>query len=137
MGVYLRASAFWALVLAYRCSGFTQVRRGTQPLNSYTDPSVTDRRSQARLTATELAMISYKENGTKVRQLANIEDISLNGAGILVDRAVAVGTALTMTYGQGELAAVVRHCAQTGAPPTSRKSRAGRNFLIEVSPEED
>ena len=106
-------------------------------MNSYTDPSVTDRRSQARLTATELAMISYKENGTKVRQLANIEDISLNGAGILVDRAVAVGTALTMTYGQGELAAVVRHCAQTGAPPTSRKSRAGRNFLIEVSPEED
>ena len=79
-------------------------------MNSYTDASVTDRRSQPRLNDAELAMIAYIENGTTVRQLANVENISLTGAGMIVDHAVAVGTCITMTYGEGELAAVVRHC---------------------------
>jgi hypothetical protein len=72
--------------------------------------SMHERRSQPRLTDAELAMIAYDEKGMIVRQLANVEDISLNGAGMIVDHAVGVGTAVTMTYGQGELAAVVRHC---------------------------
>jgi PilZ domain len=71
---------------------------------------MTDRRLQPRLTANELAMISYEQEGMRVRQLTNIDDISSNGAGMIVDHPVVVGTAITMTYGEGELAAVVRHC---------------------------
>jgi len=71
---------------------------------------MTNRRLQQRLSDAELVMLSWNENGTAMRQLGSIENISLNGAGIIVDGALPVGITVTMTYGEGELTATVRHC---------------------------
>jgi PilZ domain len=69
-----------------------------------------DRRSQSRISDAELVMLSWDENGTTFRQLGSVENLSLNGVGIIVDDALPVGTTVTMTYGEGELTAVIRHC---------------------------
>ena len=69
-----------------------------------------DRRLQPRISDAELVMVSWEENGTTLRQLGSLENLSLNGAGMIVDKALAVARAVTMTYGEGELTAVVRHC---------------------------
>jgi hypothetical protein len=42
--------------------------------------------------------------------VANLEDISLSGACLQVDRPVAQGTALRMSYPNGELVGVVKYC---------------------------
>ena len=70
-----------------------------------------NRRLQPRIRDDELVVIYGDENGTTLQQLGNVNDISLNGAGIIVDHTIPVGTAIAMTYGEGLLAAVVRHCA--------------------------
>jgi hypothetical protein len=69
-----------------------------------------DRRLQTRISDAELVMVSWNENGITLRQLGSIENLSLNGAGLRLDNALPVGTIVTMTYGLGELIAVVRHC---------------------------
>jgi hypothetical protein len=69
-----------------------------------------DRRFQPRLTDAELVMISFEENGTKLQQLDNLENMSLNGAGIIVGHPIPAGSAVTITYGEGELTGIVRHC---------------------------
>lgn len=71
---------------------------------------MTDQRSQPRISDAELVMLSWNENGTTFRQFGNVENLSLNGAGMIVDDALLLGTTVTMTYGEGELTAVVRHC---------------------------
>ena len=70
-----------------------------------------DQRSQPRISDAELVMICWDENGTQLRQLGNVENLSLNGASIVVDHALLVGTSVAITYGEGKLTAVVRHCA--------------------------
>lgn len=72
---------------------------------------MTDQRSQPRISDAELVMVSWDENGTTFRQFGNVENLSLNGAGMIVDDAIPSGTTVAMTYGDGELTAVVRHCA--------------------------
>lgn len=54
------------------------------------------------------------ENGTTLRQLGRVENLSLNGIGMFVNDALPVGTTITMTYGEGELTATVRHCTAVG-----------------------
>ena len=71
---------------------------------------MTDRRLQPRISDAELVMLAWNENGTTLRQLGSLENLSLNGAGMIVDKALPVGTTVSMTYGEGELTAVVRHC---------------------------
>jgi hypothetical protein len=71
---------------------------------------MTDRRLQQRISDAELVMLSWNENGTTLLQLGSVENLSLNGVGMILDNALRVGTTVTMTYGQGELTAVVRHC---------------------------
>lgn len=68
-----------------------------------------EQRSQPRISDAELVMIAWDEKETKFRQLGIVENVSLNGAGMIVDDELPVGTPLTMTYGEGELTAVVRH----------------------------
>jgi hypothetical protein len=70
-----------------------------------------ERRSQRRITDAELVMISCDMNGGRLRQLGNLEDLSPNGAGIIVQHAITVNSPVTITYGNGDLNAVVRHCA--------------------------
>lgn len=71
---------------------------------------MTDQRSQARISDAELLMLSWNENGTTFRQFGNVENLSANGAGMIVDDALPLGSTVAMTYGDGELTAVVRHC---------------------------
>ena len=68
-----------------------------------------ERRSQVRLTDIELVMLSWEENGTTMKQLGNVEDVSLNGMGVIIDNALSVGTLLTISYGEGNLTGIVRH----------------------------
>ena len=69
-----------------------------------------DQREQTRIGDAELVMISWERNGARLRQLGNVENLSANGAGIVADNLLPVGTPVAMTYGEGELIAVVRHC---------------------------
>ena len=71
---------------------------------------MTNQRSQARISDAELVMVSWDENGTTFRQFGNVENLSANGAGTIVDDAIPSGTTVAMTYGVSELTAVVRHC---------------------------
>jgi PilZ domain len=69
-----------------------------------------DRRFEPRISDAELVMLSWNEGGTTLRQLGSVENLSPNGAGMIVDDPLRVGSTVTMTYGEGELTAVVRHC---------------------------
>jgi hypothetical protein len=69
-----------------------------------------DRRLQPRISDADLVMLSSNENRTTLRQLGSLENLSLNGAGMIVNGAVPVGTTIAMTYGEKELTAIVRHC---------------------------
>jgi hypothetical protein len=68
-----------------------------------------ERRSQIRISDTELAMLSWDENGTTLKQLANVEDISAGGMGLIVSDALPIGTLLQISYGEGSLTGIVRH----------------------------
>jgi hypothetical protein len=69
-----------------------------------------DRRLQPRLSDAELVMISFEDNGSRLQQLGNLENMSLNGVGIIVGHPIPAGNAVTITYGEGELTGIVRHC---------------------------
>ncbi len=69
-----------------------------------------DRRSQPRLLDSDLILISWKESAGRVKQLANVEDVSLNGLGVVMDQLLPLHTKVTISYGEEELTGVVRHC---------------------------
>ena len=59
----------------------------------------------------DLVDIEWKDpSGRTRRGVANLEDISLSGACLQVDRPVALGTALHITYPNGELTGKVKYC---------------------------
>jgi hypothetical protein len=70
-----------------------------------------EQRSQLRLTDAEIVMIFWDESGERAFQLANVQDISSDGAGLIVDYPLAIGTPVTMSYGKDGLKAIVRHCS--------------------------
>jgi len=49
-------------------------------------------------------------NGRKRRGVANLEDISVSGACLQVDRPIPLGTAVHVSYPNGELAGIVKYC---------------------------
>lgn len=73
---------------------------------------IAERRAQPRLTASELVMIGWHDGAGKLNQLGNVQDLSLDGMGILVHDALPVGTPVTVSYGYGELTGTVRHSSQ-------------------------
>ena len=59
----------------------------------------------------DLVDVQWKDqNGRTRRGVANLEDISLSGACLQVDRPLALGTPLHITYPSGELAGKVKYC---------------------------
>jgi hypothetical protein len=70
---------------------------------------MTERRLQPRLLDSELLMVSWEDNGVKLNHLGNVKDLSLGGMGILIGCALPVGTLVKVSYGEGELAGIVRH----------------------------
>jgi hypothetical protein len=73
-----------------------------------------ERRLQPRFFDAELVMLAWEENGTTLKQLGNVEDLSLNGMGVIVSNALPVGTDLTLTYGDRDLTGIVRHQSRRG-----------------------
>ena len=59
----------------------------------------------------DLVDVQWKDqNGRTRRSVANLEDISLSGACLQVDRPLALGTPLHITYPSGELSGKVKYC---------------------------
>ena len=51
------------------------------------------------------------QQGKTRRQIANLEDISLSGACIQLDRPIPLGTRVRIAYPKGELYGSIRYCA--------------------------
>ncbi len=70
-----------------------------------------DRRVETRLLCADLVDFHWKDaNGRKRRGVANLEDISVSGACLQVDRPIPLGTAVHVSYPKGELSGVVKYC---------------------------
>lgn len=70
-----------------------------------------DRRIETRMLCADLVDFQWKDsNGRKKRGVANLEDISLSGACLQVDRPVPLGTTVRINYPAGELKGIVKYC---------------------------
>ncbi len=70
-----------------------------------------ERRIDNRLLCAELVEVIWKDDAGRTRRcVANLEDISLSGICLQVEKQIASGTAITMSYGDGELVGIVRYC---------------------------
>lgn len=71
-----------------------------------------DKRADTRLLCAELVELVWQpESGQQKRSIANLEDISLSGACLQVEREIKPGTPVAINYGDGELLGTVRYCA--------------------------
>ncbi|MEP7353321.1 MAG: PilZ domain-containing protein [Acidobacteriota bacterium] len=69
-----------------------------------------ERRIEPRLLCADLVDYHWKDSGGRKRRgVANLEDISLSGASLQVDRPVPLGTELHISYPNGELTGVVKY----------------------------
>jgi hypothetical protein len=73
---------------------------------------MTERRTQPRLTSSELVLVSWSEESAKLNQPGTVQNLSLDGMGILVHEFLPVGIPVTVSYGYGELNGTVRHSSQ-------------------------
>lgn len=70
-----------------------------------------ERRVEPRMLCADLVDILWKDQaGKSVRGVANLEDISLSGACLQVDRPVPLHSQLKIVYPAGELTGKVRYC---------------------------
>lgn len=70
-----------------------------------------DRRIETRMLCADLVDFHWKDaNGRKKRGVANLEDISLSGACLQVDRPVPLGSPVFISYPSGELKGLVKYC---------------------------
>jgi hypothetical protein len=70
-----------------------------------------DRRIETRMLCADLVDFQWKDaNGRKKRGVANLEDISLSGACLQVDRPVPLGSVVHISYPSGELKGIVKYC---------------------------
>ncbi len=70
-----------------------------------------ERRYTDRLMCAELVELKYREmSGFERRRVVNLEDISLSGACIQLEKRIADGTPVTINYGGGTLVGKVRYC---------------------------
>lgn len=70
-----------------------------------------NRRVEPRMLCADLVDIRWKDhNGRTRRGVANLEDISLSGACLQVDRPVTLGVDIQIAYPNGELLGIVKYC---------------------------
>lgn len=70
-----------------------------------------DRRVEPRMLCADLVDVQWRDQvGRTRRGVANLEDISLSGACLQVDRPVPLGTAFRISYPNGELMGKVKYC---------------------------
>ena len=71
-----------------------------------------ERRIETRMLCADLVDFHWKDpNGRKRRGVANLEDISVSGACLQVDRPIPLGTIIHMSYPNGELSGILKYCA--------------------------
>jgi hypothetical protein len=70
-----------------------------------------DRRYEPRLLCSDLVDIEWTDKTSRTRKcVANLEDISLSGACLQLDRPIPLGSPMRITYPKGELIGTVRYC---------------------------
>ena len=70
-----------------------------------------ERRIETRLLCADLVDVQWKDQTGRVRRgVANLEDISLSGASLQVERPVPLGTPFRITYTNGTLMGTVKYC---------------------------
>lgn len=70
-----------------------------------------ERRVEPRLLCADLVDVQWKDQTGRIRRgVANLEDISLSGACLQVERPVALGTPFRINYPSGVLMGKVRYC---------------------------
>src|SRR5271165_807128 len=70
-----------------------------------------DRRVEPRMLCADLVDVKWKDQTGRTRRgVANLEDISLSGACLQVDRPVSLGADIHISYPNGELIGVVKYC---------------------------
>lgn len=70
-----------------------------------------ERRVETRMLCADLVDFHWKDaNGRKRRGVANLEDISVSGACLQVDRPIPLGTPVHVSYPNGELSGIVKYC---------------------------
>jgi hypothetical protein len=73
--------------------------------------SMMDRRVEHRLLCADLVDVQWKDpTGRLRRSVANLEDISISGACLQVDRPVPLGTPYKICYPKGLLSGFVKYC---------------------------
>jgi hypothetical protein len=70
-----------------------------------------DRRIEPRMLCADLVEVEWKEpSGRRRRGVANLEDISLSGACIQMERPIPLGSPMRVRYPNGELTGTVKYC---------------------------
>jgi hypothetical protein len=70
-----------------------------------------DRRVETRMLCADLVDLQWKDQaGKKRRTVANLEDISLSGACVQLEKPIPLGTKVRVTYPRGELFGTIRYC---------------------------
>lgn len=70
-----------------------------------------NRRIESRLMCADLVDVHWKETtGRTRRSVANLEDISLSGACLQLDRPILAGTLIRVTYPKGEFLGRACYC---------------------------
>lgn len=89
--------------------GWNLLKGGRDTDNSYRTHML-DRRIETRMLCADLVDFHWKDsNGRKRRGVANLEDISLSGACLQVDRPVPLGSVVHIAYPSGELKGIVKY----------------------------
>jgi len=70
-----------------------------------------ERRIDNRLLCAELVEICWEQAGQQLRRIANLEDISLCGVCLQMEKGIPTSTEVVIRYGDGALVGVVRYCA--------------------------
>ncbi len=70
-----------------------------------------DRRIEMRMLCADLVDLQWKDkSGRTRRSIANLEDISVSGACLQVERPIPLGTLVKVTYPKGELVCRIKYC---------------------------
>jgi hypothetical protein len=70
-----------------------------------------ERRVEPRMLCADLVDVQWKDQTGRIRRgVANLEDISISGACLQVERPIPLGTPFRITYPNGVLLGKVRYC---------------------------
>jgi hypothetical protein len=58
----------------------------------------------------ELVEVLWERDGRHYRRIANLEDISLSGICLHLEKPIPAGTRIVMRYGNGRLFGTIRYC---------------------------